>query len=269
MKVLDRAQSRIPQPWRTIVDWFVTVAAAFAFVLAFQAQVAKPYRIPSASMEPTLHCARPTAFCQGRFSDRVIANRLAYRFSDPKRGQIVVFRAPETAGDAGSVTEARPSSSASSGFPASSCRNGTASSTSTATVSSSRTSTRLWEVTRRQVAASHAGSLLRTRRQPDPLLRLPHLGNGASRQPGRPGDAHVLAAQPRFIPLVRRRFVLAPMPRRLRRAQDGGDGNRTRLLFPRSLHPVGMRVFVSCAVTQAQRGLSGDLGTDPGSRPRG
>jgi signal peptidase I len=48
-------------------------------------------------MEPTLHCAKPAAFCQGRFSDRVIANRLAYRFGDPKRGQIVVFRAPETA----------------------------------------------------------------------------------------------------------------------------------------------------------------------------
>ena len=35
MKFLDRAQSRIPQPWRTIVDWFVTAAAAFAFVLTF------------------------------------------------------------------------------------------------------------------------------------------------------------------------------------------------------------------------------------------
>ena len=96
MKVLDRAQSRIPQPWRTIVDWFVTVAAAVAVVLIFQAQVAKPYQIPSPSMEPTLHCAKPADFCQGRFSDRVIANRLAYRFGEPKRGQIVVFRAPET-----------------------------------------------------------------------------------------------------------------------------------------------------------------------------
>ena len=108
MKVFDRAQSRIPQPWRTIVDWFVTVAAAVAFVLTFQAQVAKPYRIPSGSMEPTLHCARPGDFCQGRFSDRVIANRLAYRFGEPKRGQIVVFRAPEAAqrcglGDGGST----------------------------------------------------------------------------------------------------------------------------------------------------------------------
>lgn len=97
MKVLDRAQSRIPQPWRTIVDWFVTVAVAIAFVLAFEAEVAKPYRIPSPSMEPTLHCARPVAFCQGRFSDRVIADRLAYRLGDPKRGQVVVFNAPPRA----------------------------------------------------------------------------------------------------------------------------------------------------------------------------
>ena len=83
MKVLDRAQSRIPQPWRTIVDWLVTIAVAVAFVLAFQAEVAKPYRIPTSSMEPTLHCAKPGDFCEGRFSDRVIANRLAYRFRDP------------------------------------------------------------------------------------------------------------------------------------------------------------------------------------------
>ncbi len=97
MRVLDRAQGRIPQPWRTIVDWVVTIAFAIAFVLTFEAQVAKPYRIPTPSMEPTLHCAKPLEFCQGRFSDRVVANRLAYRLSDPKRGQIVVFRTPDAA----------------------------------------------------------------------------------------------------------------------------------------------------------------------------
>ena len=97
MKFLDRAQSRIPQPWRTIVDWSVTIAVAVGVVLAFQAEVAKPYRIPTPSMEPTLHCARPVADCDGRVSDRVIANRLAYRFRDPKRGDIVVFKAPATA----------------------------------------------------------------------------------------------------------------------------------------------------------------------------
>lgn len=97
MKVLDRRLSRIPQPWRTILDWSVTIALALAFVLAFQAEVAKPYRIPTSSMEPTLHCAKPGAFCEGRFDDRVIANRLAYRFGDPKRGHIVVFTAPRAA----------------------------------------------------------------------------------------------------------------------------------------------------------------------------
>jgi signal peptidase I len=107
MRILDRTESRIPQPWRTIVDWFVTVAVAVAFVLAFQAEVAKPYRIPSPSMEPTLHCAKPVDSCEGRFGDRVIANRLAYRFRAPARGEIVVFEAPAAAdrcglGDGGS-----------------------------------------------------------------------------------------------------------------------------------------------------------------------
>jgi signal peptidase I len=97
MKVLDRHLSRMPQPLRTIVDWLVTIGVAVAFVLAFQAEVAKPYRIPSSSMEPTLHCAKPGAYCEGRFDDRVIANRLAYTLDDPQRGQIVVFTAPRAA----------------------------------------------------------------------------------------------------------------------------------------------------------------------------
>lgn len=82
---------------RRLVDWALTLAIAVGFVLVFEAEVAKPYRIPSSSMEPTLHCARPGAWCEGRFSDRVIVNRLAYRFGSPKRGDIVVFEAPEAA----------------------------------------------------------------------------------------------------------------------------------------------------------------------------
>jgi signal peptidase I len=101
VRVLDRAQGRIPQPWRTILDWALTIAVAFALVLAFEAEVAKPYRIPSASMEPTLHCAKPGAWCLGSFNDHVIANRLAYRFGSPKRGQVVVFTAPPAAGRCG------------------------------------------------------------------------------------------------------------------------------------------------------------------------
>jgi signal peptidase I len=82
---------------RKLVDWLVTIALAAAFVLVFEAEVAKPYRIPTSSMEPTLHCARPGPWCEASSSDRVIVNRLAYRFGDPKRGQIVVFHAPHAA----------------------------------------------------------------------------------------------------------------------------------------------------------------------------
>ena len=74
--------------WRTLVDWVATICVALAVVLVFEAEVAKPYRIPSSSMEPTLHCAKPGAWCRGGSSDRVVVNRLAYRFEPPKRGQI-------------------------------------------------------------------------------------------------------------------------------------------------------------------------------------
>lgn len=87
--------------WRKAADWVVTIALAVAFVLVFEAEVAKPYRIPSSSMEPTLHCAKPGAWCLGSFDDRVIANRLAYDFGSPKRGQIVVFKAPPAAATCG------------------------------------------------------------------------------------------------------------------------------------------------------------------------
>jgi len=89
--------SRLPAPWRRLVDWAITLTVAIGFVLAFEAEVAKPYRIPSASMENTLYCARPADGCTGSTSDRVLVNRLAYRFESPQRGQIVVFHAPSRA----------------------------------------------------------------------------------------------------------------------------------------------------------------------------
>jgi signal peptidase I len=48
-------------------------------------------------MEPTLHCARPVSGCRAGISDRVIVNRLAYRYRNPHRGEIVVFRTPALA----------------------------------------------------------------------------------------------------------------------------------------------------------------------------
>ena len=82
---------------RLLVDWVLTIVAAVVVVLAVKAWVVNPYRIPSASMEPTLHCARPEPDCEAKSSDRILANRFIYHFRDPRRGEIVVFQAPEAA----------------------------------------------------------------------------------------------------------------------------------------------------------------------------
>jgi signal peptidase I len=91
---VDRLTASLPSPWATAVDWIVTIAIAVAAVLAIKQWVVNPYRIPTSSMEPTLHCAEPQPGCQAGFSDRVLANRFIYRFKDPERGDIVVFETP-------------------------------------------------------------------------------------------------------------------------------------------------------------------------------
>ena len=80
-----------------MIDWVATIVGAVVIVLAVKAWVVNPYRIPSPSMEPTLHCARPEPYCGAGSSDRVLANRFIYHFHSPRRGDIVVFHAPDAA----------------------------------------------------------------------------------------------------------------------------------------------------------------------------
>ena len=82
---------------RTVVEWVVTLAVAAVVVLAVEAEVAQPFRVPTASMEPTLQCARPGDGCTGRLNDRVIVAKIVYRFRDPRRFEIAVFHAPPLA----------------------------------------------------------------------------------------------------------------------------------------------------------------------------
>jgi signal peptidase I len=82
---------------RLLIDWVITILGAVLIVFAVKAWVVNPYRIPSPSMEPTLHCARPEPDCEAGTSDRILANRFIYRFHPPRRGDIVVFHAPEAA----------------------------------------------------------------------------------------------------------------------------------------------------------------------------
>jgi signal peptidase I len=68
------------------------VAAFFAGAIV---GYVKLYRIPSSSMEPTLHCARPGQGCEARLSDRVWG--LRYWFRSPGRGDLVAFHTPPLA----------------------------------------------------------------------------------------------------------------------------------------------------------------------------
>jgi signal peptidase I len=68
------------QRLRSALDIVLTLLVAGVIAWVVQAFVVKPYRIPSASMERTLLTG-----------DRILAARFLYRFSDPQRGDIVVF----------------------------------------------------------------------------------------------------------------------------------------------------------------------------------
>ena len=82
---IDRLTVGLPQSWRITIDWLVTIVGAILIVLAIKQWVINPYRIPSSSMEPTLHCARPgRRAARRRISDRVLACRFCYRPLEPE-----------------------------------------------------------------------------------------------------------------------------------------------------------------------------------------
>jgi signal peptidase I len=68
---------------RTILEYAVLAVVAVTVALLIQAFLVKPYRIPSESMENTL-----------LIGDRVLVDRVSWRFSEPQRGDVVVFHPP-------------------------------------------------------------------------------------------------------------------------------------------------------------------------------
>jgi signal peptidase I len=96
---LGRLFPGLPRGVRVTLDWILTIAGAILIVLALKQWVVNPYRIPSSSMEPTLNCAKGPANpgCLGNSSDRVLACRICLDFSNPSRGDIVVFNTPSEA----------------------------------------------------------------------------------------------------------------------------------------------------------------------------
>ncbi|MHB8513001.1 MAG: signal peptidase I [Actinomycetota bacterium] len=63
----------------------VLIVVALSMALVIKTFLIQAFFIPSESMEPTLHG------CSGCTGDRVLVNKLAYRFRNPRRGEIVVF----------------------------------------------------------------------------------------------------------------------------------------------------------------------------------
>ncbi len=91
-----------PMTWQNAWDWAKTILIAGGLALAFRWGIAEPYKIPSGSMEPTLH--GDPGFGRG---DRVFVNKwkygLRYPFmnkriyygASPQRFDIVVFKSVE------------------------------------------------------------------------------------------------------------------------------------------------------------------------------
>ncbi|MDG3011102.1 signal peptidase I [Rhodococcus sp. D2-41] len=66
----------------------ILVVVAIALSVLLQTFVARIYLIPSQSMETTLHG------CPGCTGDRIVVDKLTYRFGNPRPGDVVVFKGP-------------------------------------------------------------------------------------------------------------------------------------------------------------------------------
>jgi signal peptidase I len=73
---------------RSVVELVLTLVGVVVFVIVIQAFVVKPYRIPSASMEPTLDVGDRVLV--DRFSERILGHQ-------PDVGDVVVFHPPSGA----------------------------------------------------------------------------------------------------------------------------------------------------------------------------
>jgi signal peptidase I len=72
-------------------------------LLAFFTMIS--YRVPSSSMEPTLHCAKPASGCEASSMDRILVSRWTYDVRDPERGEIVAYKIRGQAATACGLTE--------------------------------------------------------------------------------------------------------------------------------------------------------------------
>jgi len=81
----DEPEAKKKSALREFAILAVIAVALYYVMLTF---VARPYLIPSESMETTLHG------CTGCVGDRIMVDKLTYRFSSPQPGDVIVFKGP-------------------------------------------------------------------------------------------------------------------------------------------------------------------------------
>ncbi len=64
-------------------DWAISILIALVLALIIRTFIVEPYMVEGPSMRPTL-----------QNHERLIVNRFLYYFSDPKKGEIIVFKYP-------------------------------------------------------------------------------------------------------------------------------------------------------------------------------
>ena len=65
-------------------DWLISIIVAVALAFCIRTFLVEPYMVEGSSMYPTL-----------KHHERLIVDKLSYFITDPKKGEIVVFRYPK------------------------------------------------------------------------------------------------------------------------------------------------------------------------------
>ncbi|MEE2682396.1 MAG: signal peptidase I [Actinomycetota bacterium] len=81
----DNATTTSEKKARTALEWLVVIVGALLVAFLIKTFLMQAYFIPSSSMTPTL-----------QVGDRVLVNKLSYDFGDISRGDLVVFKKPQT-----------------------------------------------------------------------------------------------------------------------------------------------------------------------------
>lgn len=90
-RTLEEPDSEGDEPQKkggALREFAILISIALVLYYVMLTFVARPYLIPSESMEPTLHG------CTGCTGDRIMVDKLTYRFSSPEPGDVVVFKGP-------------------------------------------------------------------------------------------------------------------------------------------------------------------------------